>query len=124
MFERMSGQSSELMSILSTHPASDIRAKQARIEVRKKMEAADIVTELDRDRYLDRINGLDLGERPTNNPNVVLSKLKIHTTQKGDTWESLTKHYFPKEKEPKRLAWMNGCETYEPLPAKIKLVLF
>lgn len=123
MFERMSGSSNELLSILSTHPASDIRAKQARIEVRKKLEHADIVTNLQRDRYLDMISGLDLGERPTKDPQVVLPKLRIYTTQKGDTWESLTKQYFPKD-DPKRLAWMNGCEVYETLPAKIKLALF
>lgn len=123
MFERMSGSSSDQMSILSTHPASEIRAKQARIEVRKKMEQADIVTNLNRERYLEMIDGLDLGERPTKNPGVVLSKLRIYTVQSGDTWESLTAQYFPKE-EPQRLAWMNGCELYEPLPTKIKLALF
>ena len=111
------------MTMLSTHPASDVRAKQARIEVRKLQETVDVVTDVQRERYLEMIAGVDLGARPTNNPNVILKKLQIYTVQPNDTWESLTQKFFSGE-APTRLAWMNGCELSDPLPNKIKVVLF
>lgn len=50
-------------------------------------------------------------------------RLKIYTTKPEDTWQSVTGQYF-KGEDPKRLAWLNGCELNEPLPAQIKLYLF
>lgn len=65
MFERMqSGDSNPLFTILSTHPASEIRSKQARIEVRKLLEKHEINREVNRERYLNAINGLALGDNP------------------------------------------------------------
>ena len=123
MFERMSNGTNPLMTVLSTHPASDVRAKQARIEVRKLQENTDVVVDLHRDRYLEMIAGVDLGVRPTVNTNAVLPKLTIYTVQSGETWESLTKKFFSGD-APVRLAWMNGCELSEPVPAQIKVRLF
>lgn len=66
MFMRMSGNrnSDPLFSLLTTHPVSDIRAKQARIEVRKLQEKKTINTELNRDRYLQMIDGILIGHDP------------------------------------------------------------
>lgn len=66
MFMRMSGNNSTdpLFSLLTTHPVSDIRAKQARIEVRKLQDNKTIKTELNRDRFLQIIEGVLLGHDP------------------------------------------------------------
>ncbi|MDR1996706.1 MAG: hypothetical protein LBQ83_00005, partial [Candidatus Margulisbacteria bacterium] len=103
--------------MLSTHPASDLRSKQARIEVRKLEEAGNIHRELGREAYLEQIDGLTLGAK--NKP----AQLQIYTVQAGDTWDGLTKKYFD-QADPKKLAWFNGCELSDPLPARLKLGLF
>ncbi len=66
MLEQMYGSNSNpLFSVLSTHPVSEIRSKQARIEVRQlKERAGSINTELNRSRYLNAINSLALGNNP------------------------------------------------------------
>lgn len=272
MFERMSGGADNpLFTILSTHPASDIRAKQARIEVRKLAEKKEINRDLGRKKYLQTISNLLLGNDPQrgvihgrtyynstyrfkmvlshdyksaleepdymlvlkdessaetiyyrmlspeeNEPSrkqeletklkiqpvrtasfswnkyqgtayiylikdsndqpayqlthyfsrflqntleiIILEKrnsdstnidtlnelmantqeltdaelqrlenmvkrLQIYVVQPGDTWQSITEKYF-KGEDPQRLAWLNGCELTDPLPAEIKLSLF
>jgi len=118
MFERFGGSRSELATILSTHPASATRVKQARIEVRKLEGRGDVNHNIERNRYLDKINRIntDAKDKP-------VKPLQIYTVQKGDTWASLTQRHFDKA-DPKRLAWFNGCELNEPLPPRIKIGLF
>ncbi|MDR2430690.1 MAG: M48 family metalloprotease [Candidatus Margulisbacteria bacterium] len=118
MFERLSGVSSQLSTVLSTHPASSDRSKQARIEVRKLEEKGSINRELNRERYLEQINGL-----VTSAKGQPVKQLQIYTVQKGDAWDNLAARYFNGD-AAKKLAWFNGCELSEPLPARIKLGLF
>ena len=120
MFERLGGKSDPLSTILSTHPASEIRAKQARIEVQKLVDRGGINQDMARERYLSKINGLPIGESKK-----YTGYLQIYTTQAGDTWESLTrKHFTAGNTDPKRLAWFNDCELKDPLPKQIKIGLF
>ena len=119
MFERLTGKQSALATALSTHPASEMRVKQARIEVNKLKNKGPINTNLDRDRYLSKINGLALGESGKYS-----GYLQIYTVKSGDTWASLTKKYFAGDTDPKRLAWFNDCELNDPLPKQIKVGLF
>lgn len=124
LFIRLSGKSDPLFSILSTHPTSEIRQKQARIEVRKWQEQGISKTTFERNRYLESINGIALGEKITRNATVsYLGYLKIYQTNAGDTWNSLTNQFFP-GKNPQGLAWLNGCELNEPVPERIKVGLF
>jgi len=118
MFERLSGKSNALATSLSTHPASEDRSKQARIEVRKLEESINVNRELNRERYLDKINGLVTSEKDK-----PVTRLQIYTVQAGDTWASLTKKYF-NDADPKKLAWFNDCELTDKLPRRIKLGLF
>lgn len=118
MFERLSGGSNSATTILSTHPASETRVKQARIEVRKLEEQGNINRDMGRDQYLEKIKGLNVAAKGK-----AEQALQIYTAQKGDTWTSLTNKYFPGA-EPQRLAWFNDCELNDSLPAKIKLGLF
>ncbi|MDR1452945.1 MAG: M48 family metalloprotease [Candidatus Margulisbacteria bacterium] len=64
MFERLSGQQSEWNILLSSHPASETRSKQARLEARKLAENQDINRELDRDVYLGKIKNIVTGRNP------------------------------------------------------------
>lgn len=120
MFERLSGNggSNDLATILSTHPTSATRTKQARIEVRKLEEQGNINRDLGRERYLDKIKDLNTSAKGKD-----VKPLQIYTVQKGDTWANLTAKYFGNA-DPKRLAWFNDCELNEPLPKRIKLGLF
>ena len=120
MFERLGGSKSNetIATVLSTHPASETRTKQARIEVRKLEEQGIINNNLERERYLNKINGLNVAAKDK-----PVQPLQIYTVQKGDTWASLTNKYF-NNTDPTRLAWFNDCELNDPLPARIKLGLF
>jgi len=63
-FERLAAgydKNNPMMTLLSTHPVSDVRSKQARIEVRKLQDEEFIKKDLDRNRYLGAIDGLYLG---------------------------------------------------------------
>jgi predicted Zn-dependent protease len=118
MFERLGGKSSELATILSTHPASEVRVKQARIEVRKLEGRSDINPDMGRNRYLEQISGLNVA--PRGKP---VQPLQIYTVQRNDTWAGLTTRFF-NNADPRRLAWFNDCELTDPLPQRIKLGLF
>ncbi|MDC0977776.1 M48 family metalloprotease [bacterium] len=90
LFERMgSGKGSNpIYSMLSTHPVSATRAKQARIEVRKIKKRENIIEALDRNKYLDMINNLELEHNPATG------------TKIGDSYYNTThrlKYYFSKD---------------------------
>ncbi|GBR76771.1 putative Zn-dependent protease YfgC superfamily [Candidatus Termititenax persephonae] len=119
MFERLGGKQDALSTALSTHPASEMRIKQARLEVKKLENQGSVNRNLERERYLSKISDLPLGAKQKYS-----GYLQIYTTQPGDTWEKLTQKYFAANTDPQRLAWLNDCELGDPLPRQIKLGLF
>ena len=118
LFERLGGRKDALSTILSTHPTSELRAKQARIEVRKLEEQGNINRDMGRDRYLGKIKGLNTAakDKPA-------QPLQIYTVQRNDTWNSIAAKHL-NNADPKRLAWFNDCELTDPLPKQIKIGLF
>ncbi|MDR2428738.1 MAG: M48 family metalloprotease [Candidatus Margulisbacteria bacterium] len=64
MFERLSGKQSGLSLMLSSHPTSETRSKQARIEVRKLEENQNINRDLERNTYLGKIKNIITGRNP------------------------------------------------------------
>ncbi|MDR1113473.1 MAG: M48 family metalloprotease [Candidatus Margulisbacteria bacterium] len=106
MFERMSGKQSEFNLILSSHPASETRSKQARIEVNKLAENQNINRELDRDVYLGKIKNIITGRNPergvVNNGNFYSTRHQL-AFNGGSGKFSLDNGYL--------MAWQNPQQT-------------
>ncbi|MDR1323606.1 MAG: M48 family metalloprotease [Candidatus Margulisbacteria bacterium] len=106
MFERMSGKQSEFKLLLSSHPASETRSKQARIEVNKLAENQNINRELDRDAYLGKIKNIITGRNPergvVNNGNFYSTRHQL-AFNGGSGKFSLDNSYL--------MAWQNPQQT-------------
>ncbi|GBR73471.1 putative Zn-dependent protease YfgC superfamily [Candidatus Termititenax aidoneus] len=106
MFERMSGKQSKFNLLLSSHPASETRSKQARIEVSKLAENQDINRELDRGAYLGKIKNIITGHNPergvVNNGNFYSTRYQLAFNGGGGKF-SMDNGYL--------MAWQNPPQT-------------